>query len=67
MGFMFEFWYRILPHYWETFWYEQLQWAINWCWNSPQYQMYELYKIEQEIWNSSINDNYYHYRYPPAA
>ena len=64
---MINFWNKILPNYWETFWYEQLQWAINWCWHSPQKQKFDLVqyinRIEQEIWDSSMNDDYY----PQAA
>jgi hypothetical protein len=60
-------WKRILPHYWDTFWRTQYIYGEHWCWNSPQKQEYEVRKamkeIEQDIWDNSMNHNYY----PPAA
>ncbi len=60
-------WKRILPHYWDTFWRTQWVYGQDWCWNSPQLQSVKLTqernKIEQDVWDNSMNHHYY----PPAA
>jgi len=61
-------WKKILPHYWDTFWRTQYIYGENWCWFETElikknHLKQEIKKIEQDIWDNSMNHNYY----PPAA